>query len=678
MVLCVLISNAIADEGMWTFDNPPLQQLREKYHFEPTAKWLDHLRLSSVRLEDGGSGSFVSGHGLLLTNHHVALQQLQNASNASHDYVRDGFYAATTDAEMKTPDLEVNVLVSMENVTDKVNAAVQPGMSETAAFDARRSVIAGIENQSKQQTHLRSNVVTLYDGGQYWLYCYKRYTDVRLVFAPELQTAFFGGDSDNFTFPRYCLDMAVYRVYEDGKPLETPNHLSWNTHDLAENELVFVSGHPGSTDRSKTMAELIHERDFSDPVSIEGLENMVATDQAFAARGTEQAREVASENYFLQNSEKSAVGKYHGLLDAELMAKKQAEEDDFRRKIDASPACKAEVGHAWQEIEQTVAAIRAHGKERYYRYLRSQLAAEAGAIVKYVAEIKKPDGDRLPYYHEAQLESLRFQLLSPAPIYPDLELARTISGLELSSRKLHADDPWLSIVLDGKSPEAAATQYLSQTKIGDPAFRKQLMDGGVDAVNASTDPLIVLARKLDPMDRAEQRFIETHLTSQSDHAHQQLAKARFAIYGTSTYPNATFTLRLSYGTVRGFPMNGTVSPWKTNLLGLYARNSEFDNAAPWNLTERWKNAQTKLDLATPFDFVADTDITGGNSGSPVVNKNGELVGLVFDGNIDSLAGKFEFDPKHNRTVAVHSAAMIEALRKLYGAEKLADEMQKAG
>ncbi len=673
--LLLTAAAAIADEGMWTFDNPPTKLLQEKYHFTPTQEWLDHVRLSSVRLNDGGSGSFVSPHGLLLTNHHVARHQLQNNSTAEHDYLRDGFYAATPDAEMKSPDLEVNVLVSMENVTSQVNAAARPNMTDKQAFDARKSVIAQIERDSTTKTGLRSDVVTLYQGGEYWLYRYKKYTDVRLVFAPEQQTAFYGGDPDNFTYPRYDLDMAIFRVYDNGKPLETTNYLKWNAKGAEANELVFVSGHPGSTQRLDTLAQLKFERDFVEPALLKLLADRIANFQAYSARGPEQARQAGSMIFGLQNSQKAYIGRYEGLMNPKLMAKKQAEENDFRSKVDANPQWKQEYGAAWEQIAQAEQKGEGRFNQTFYRRSGSQLEATAESIVRYVAEIKKPDGERLPGYHDSQLESLRYRLLSPAPVYLEMEKAGMAGALAFDAKSLPANDPWLTAMLNGKSPEAAAHAWLDGTKLADPAVRKQLLEGGQAAVDASTDPLIVLARQVDPLIREQIKWQEDNIDSVITHAGEELGKARFLVYGKSTYPDATFTLRLSYGAVQGYPMNGTIAPPKTTIYGLYDRAASFDYNGPFYLPSRWKEGRDKLDLSTPLNFVSTTDIIGGNSGSPVINRNAELVGLIFDGNIESLPGDFEYDGEKNRAVAVHSAAMIEALRKLYGAGQLANELQ---
>jgi len=440
---------ALADEGMWTFDNPPLKQLKEKYGFVPTKEWLDHVRLSSVRLNDGGSGSFVSPHGLLLTNHHVARGQLQKNSTPQHDYLRDGFYAATEAQEMKSPDLEVNVLMSMENVTPRIAEAVKGAKTPEAEFAARRAAIAAIERESLEKTGLRSDVVTLYQGGEYWLYRYKKYTDVRLVFAPEQQTAFFGGDPDNFTYPRYDLDMALFRVYENGTPIDSPDYLRWNPKGAADNDLVFVSGNPGSTSRMDTMAQLEYLRDVHDPILLKMLRQRIAALEKYSAEGSSQALQATSQIFFLQNSVKAYQGMYQGLMDKKIMDKNAQEEADFKARVMANPQWKAEYGSAWSDIAEAEHKQAGRTTERYYRAMDSGLATIAMQIVQYVAEVKKPDGERLPGYHDSQLQSLRFQLFSPAPIYPGMEIARMTGALKFDLAGAGPDDPFLKTILKG-------------------------------------------------------------------------------------------------------------------------------------------------------------------------------------------------------------------------------------
>jgi len=664
-----------AEEGMWTFDNPPLKQLADKYNFHPTQVWLDHLRLSSVRLNDGGSGSFVSPNGLLLTNHHVARGQLQKNSTAEHDYLHDGFYAVTPDQEMKSPDLEVNVLVAMQDVTARVQGAAKGISDEARALKARDAEIAAIEKESKDKTGLRSDVVSLYQGGEYWLYQYKAYTDVRLVFAPEQQAAFFGGDPDNFTYPRYDFDMALFRVYDNGKPLHTENYLKWSAKGAAPGELIFISGHPGSTQRDDTVSELLMERDLTGPAITEYFQRRIAAAQAFAAQGPEQARLVGSTIFGLQNSLKVYLGRAEALAAPSILAKKKAEEADFRAKVAANPEWQKAYGDAWSLIDAVEKKASPQLKAMIFRRTDSRLFGIARQIVQYVVEVKKPDSERLDGYHDAQLESLRFQLLSPAPIYNSTEKLNMTTALNLATEKLGKNDEYLVKLLDGADINTFINSVVDGTKLSDVAVRKALLDGGEAAVAASTDPMIAAARRTDPLAREYRRWQHDEIESALTAAGEKLGKARFLVYGKDAYPDATFTLRLSYGTVEGYPYNGTIAPPFTTFYGLYDRAASFSNKPPFNLTAKEETGRDKLDLATPLNFVSTGDIIGGNSGSPVVNRDGELVGLIFDGNIESLAGDFVYDGSKNRAVAVHSAGMIEGLRKLYGAGALADELQ---
>ena len=665
---------AHAEEGMWTFDNPPLQQLAAKYNFHPTQEWLDHLRLSSVRLNDGGSGSFVSPDGLLLTNHHVARGQLQKNSTAQHDYVRDGFYAATPDQELKSPDLEVNVLVGMQDVTARVQNAARGITDDAKALQARDAEIAAIEKESKDKTALRSDVVSLYNGSEYWLYQYKAYTDVRLVFAPEEQAAFFGGDPDNFTYPRYDFDMALFRVYDNGKPLHTKNYLKWSAKGAVPGELIFISGNPGATSRQDTVAELIAERDVREPAMVEYLRRRIAVAQQFAKQGPEQARLVANTIFGLQNSLKVYVGREQALSDKAILAKKQSEEDDLRARVAANPDWQKQYGDAWDAIARAEDLAKPELKKQIFRRTDSQLFTIALTIVQYVAEIRKPDAERLPQFHEAGLESLRFQTLSPAPIYPSTEKLFMANALNLAQQKLGPNDAYVNAILQGGDVDKTIGALVDGTKLRDPAFRKSLLDGGEAAVQASTDPMIVAARRLDPVWRAAYQYRRDNIDSVLEAAGEKLGKARFAVYGKNAYPDATFTLRLSYGTVDGYPYNGTIAPPFTTFYGLFDRAASFSNRPPFNLAPKEEAARDKLNLATPLDFVSTGDIIGGNSGSPVVNRAGELVGLIFDGNIESLAGDYVYDGTKNRAVAVESIGIIEGLRKIYGLGALADEL----
>lgn len=671
--ICVQVP---ADEGMWTFDNPPTKQLKERYGFTPTQEWLDHVRLSSVRFNDGGSGSFVSPHGLALTNHHVAFGQLQKVSTPQKDYVKDGFYARTQADELKCPDLELNVLMSMKDVTARVLSVLKPGLNDKEALDARKAEIAKIEKESLDTTGLRSDVISLYQGGEYWLYRYKKYTDIRLVFAPERQIAFFGGDPDNFTYPRYDLDMALFRVYENDKPIDTPQYLKWNARGAADGELVFVSGNPGSTSRLDTLAQIENTRDYYLPARLKILNTQLQALRRYASGGAEQERQAANQIFGIENSVKALTGMYNGLLDKSLVEKRRKEETEFRNLVAGKPEWKSQYASAWDEIAQAEKKLVSRLNEARYRSVgRSRLANLALNIVQYVAEVKKPDGVRLDGFHDSQIESLRFRLLSPAPVYPHLEVAMLGLALTQAQEELGPNDPFVKAALEGGAPRDTAEKLVAGTKLGDVAFRKALVEGGEAAVAASTDPMIVMARRIDPPAREIRKWVEDNIDSVETSAGEKIGKARFAAYGKSTYPDATFTLRLSYGTVKGYPMNGTIAPPFTTLYGLYDRANSFSQKPPFDLPQRFAERKDRLDLSTPVNTVNTCDIIGGNSGSPVINRQAELVGLIFDGNIEGLVGDYVYNETNNRAVAVHTGVMIEALRKVYDAGALADELE---
>jgi hypothetical protein len=673
--LVLFASTALrADEGMWTFDRPPVQAIQQRYGFNVTKEWLDHLRLSSVRFPEG-SGSFVSPTGLVLTNHHVALEQLQKISTPQKNYVAAGFYAKTRGEELKSADAELDVLMSTEDVSGRVaNAAAKTANAE-AALNARKAEIARIEKDCVDATKLRCDVVSLYQGAQYWLYRYRKYTDVRLVFAPEQQMAFFGGDPDNFTYPRHDLDFAIFRVYENDQPVRTTNYLKWNAKGAADQEPVFVTGHPGSTDRDDTVAELETERDVIYPASVKVVSRRIGALRKYSSLGAEQARQANSRIFSLENALKAYTGEYNGLMDPKILQKKTADEKALRDQIAKKPEWQKEYGSAWTAIQRAQDIRRRQYKTERFAQLRGSSLAPLGLLfVQYAAEIGKPDPERIDGYHEAQLPTLKFQLSSPAPYYPALEQALLADSLQESLEELGPADPFVKAALGGKSPEDAAAALINGTKLGDQAFRKQLLEGGAAAINASNDPLIVLGRALDPISRAAKKTLDREVNGVASAAREKIGQARFAVYGTSAYPDATFTLRLSYGKVAGFPMNGTKAPYKTTFAGLYDRSAGFDNKPPFQLAPRFVEKRPQVDMSTPLDFVTTNDIIGGNSGSPVVNRAGELVGLIFDGNIDSLVGRFVYDEEKNRAVAVHAGAIVHALRIIYDAAPLADEL----
>ena len=667
---------ARADEGMWTFDNPPLKQWKERYNFEPTKEWLDNVRLASVRLNDGGSGSFVSPDGLLMTNQHVASGQLSKVSTREHDYTKNGFYARTAAEELKCPDLEINVLVSFEDVTKRVQAAVRADASGAQAAEQRKAEMAAVERESNEKTGLRSDVVTLYSGGEYWLYRFKKYTDIRLVFAPEEQIAFFGGDYDNFTYPRYDLDFAFFRVYENDKPLKTANYFRWSKSGAAEGEFVVAPGNPGSTNRMLTLAQLKYQRDVGNPLQMQVWTSRRDALARYAAAGEEQARRAQSARRSLENSIKRLVGQQEGLHNARSFARKEEDERKLLAEIARRPELQGRYAPAWAQLEAAYKELPAMAKRLAFTTLApSRLGTIASQLVRYAEETPKPNSQRLDEFRENRLESLKLTLLSPAPVYPDLEEAVLSAWLEEARKTLGADDPFVRAALEGSTPAEAARRAVAGTKLADVSFRKSLLEGAA-AVAKSDDPLVALARRVEPLYRELRAWNEQHILSVETGAGQKIAEARFAVYGKSVYPDATFSLRLSYGCVLGYEEDTTLVPYKTTFFGLYERARSFDEKPPYELPARWREGRDKLDLSTPFNFVYTADTIGGNSGSPVINRAAEIVGLNFDSNIQKLPNRYWYvdDPEGGRAVAVHSAAMIEALRKMYDAGKLADEL----
>lgn len=664
------------DEGMWTFDNLPVKLLKERYGFEPKQDWTDHLRLSSVRFNDGGSGAFVSKDGLVLTNHHVALGQLQKMSTPKNDYVKNGFFAKSAKEEIKCPDLEVNVLVSMENVTDSVLKAIDPKAADKIKNEQRKAEISRITKASTDQSGLRSDVVELYQGGEYWLYRYKKYTDMRLVMAPEIQAAFYGGDPDNFTYPRYALDFAFFRVYENGKPAKIEHWLKWSKDGAADGELVFVTGHPGRTDRLDTVAQLEYARDYGLPLYLRMANMLRADSYAYAKLGAEQERRSKDRIFGIENALKAVGGEYEGLKDPVLFKGLKEKEDALRRAAANSDdaAAKAATG-SWDKI---AAAQKKAGERRlqntFRRYDAVKLASIANTIVRMSAELAKPNEKRWEEFRESNLESLKFRLFSPAPVYPDMDEFLLTKALEHARAELGERDEFVMAALGGKEPAEKAKELVSGTKLADVAERKRLVEGGRAAVEASKDPFIVWARGLEDVYREQRKWNEDEIESVVVAEGNRIAKARFSVYGKSTYPDATFTLRMSYGKVSGYELGTTLVAPFTTFHGLYDRALGHSEKPPFDLAPRVKAAKGKLNLDAKMNFVTTNDIIGGNSGSPIVNAKGEYVGLVFDGNIQSLVGRYAYDDARNRTVAVHSSGIIEAMRSIYGMGKLADEV----
>jgi hypothetical protein len=676
-----------ADEGMWLFNNPPLKQLKDKYQFEPSAQWLEHLQKASVRFNSGGSGSFVSPNGLVITNHHVGANTLQKMSDEQHNYLRDGFYALKPENEVKSTDLELNILMSIEDVTARVNAAVRPGMAAAQAGLAREAEVAAIEKESKDKTGLRSDVVSLYQGGVYHLYRYKRYDDVRLVFAPEQQIAFYGGDPDNFEYPRFNLDICIFRAYENGQPAKIEHYLKWNANGPADGELTFVSGSPGWTDRQLTVDELAVRRDREVPNWLGMFNRREVLLTAWSQRSFENARRARADLYGDQNNRKRYEGYVAALLDPEIWRALEQRERKLREAMGRDAALKSTAA-AYDRIKGAQVELgRIAPRYDYFEQERPITVGYRGPRMAYgtlfkfarlltraIDERAKPNGDRLPMFRDSGRESLELGLFSAEPVHDDYEILRLTDSLTDFAARFGANDSFVKQFLAGKSPRARATELVTGTKLKDVAFRKTLYGKDASALTAAHDPMLDFARMIEPPAQQIRKSYEAQQEIKKQ-AYTDIAKARFVMEGTNTYPDATFTLRLSYGTVRGYEEDGKPVPPFTNVEGLYQRAADHNDTPPFDLPQRWVDRKSALSPQTKFNFVSDADIIGGNSGSPVVNKANEFVGIIFDGNIQSLGLDCVFSDKQARAVSVDSAAIIEALRKVYDANALADELE---
>ncbi len=672
MALVALSVSAFADEGMWLFNQFPKDKVQSKYGVTVDQKLLDHLRLSSVRV--GASGSFVSSKGLILTNHHVVLGCVQNVSSPEHDYVNNGFYAKSNDEEKKCPGAEANVLLKIEDVTPKVRAAIQAAPDSPEGNRQRKAELVRLENECSKQSGNNCQSVTLYGGAQYNLYQYKKYTDVRLVFAPEFQIGFFGGDPDNFTYPRYCLDVGFFRVYENGQPAETPDYLRWSREGVKDRDVVFVSGNPARTERLLTVAELENFRDVGYPFNLKRLESAIAALKDHMAKSAENERASKDTLFGFENSYKSIKGQESGLMDARLMAEKRDDERKLREAIAKDPAKRAQYGDIFDRIAGAIKIARTTFVRRAMvdgGPMGSTLFRMARNVVRLPEEKAKPEDQRLREYSGSALRSLENRMYAATPVTPAEEVVLLANYFRALIAELGAADPITKSVLAGRTPQAAAEYYVGHSKLADPAERKRLA-ASVEVSRSSDDSMVALARLLDPEARKLRKDYEDKVESVLNAAKPKLAEARFAVYGPGEPPDATFTLRLSYGQVRGYEDSaGKAIPYATKFDGLYRRAT---GEMPYVLPKSWIAAKGDLNLNTPFDFVSTADIVGGNSGSPTVNAKGEIVGLIFDGNIESLPNSFVYTETQARAVHVASQAILEALRKVYHAQRLLEEI----
>jgi hypothetical protein len=670
---------AAADEGMWTFDNPPTAAIEKATGVKLDAPWLKHVRESTVRLETGCTGSFISSDGLILTNHHCAEDCIAQNSSEGNDLVAAGYLAGSREKELKCQEDAVSVLVSTEDVTAKV-AAATAGVAPDKMVEARRAALTKLEQACEEASKkakggpLKCERVTLYQGGQYWLYKYRRYEDVRLVFAPERDIAAFGGDPDNFQFPRWCLDMSILRAYEDGKPAKTPTHLRFNWAGAQPGDPVFVSGHPGNTDRLLTSAQLQTQRDKFLPFWLLRFSELRGRMIQYSKTGEEARRTTEAYLNSVENAIKVRRNQFAALLDPALLENAARKEAALKDAIAGKPGFEgtgdaygriAEAQQAWRRILVPYTFIEGGAA------FNSQLFQHARTLVRAAAERTKPNEQRLPEFTDARLAAVEQGLKADAPVYPGLESLRLSFGLERMREWLGPDDALVRQVLGNDSPEELANRAVQQSTLADPAARMALYQGGQAAIDASQDPMIRLAAAVDPRARELRKTFETEVEGPVARAQEEIAKARFAAYGTSIYPDATFTLRLSYGAMKGWNENGTeVRPW-TEISRAFERAT---GEPPFRIPPRWMAAKDRLDPATRANFTTNNDIIGGNSGSPMLDAKGEIVGLAFDGNVHSIAGSYWFDERMNRTVGVHPAYIRAALEKVYDAKALLAEI----
>ena len=666
-----------ADEGMWTFDHFPASKVKARYGFAPDQAWLDQVRNSAVRLTSGCSASVVTKEGLVLTNHHCVVVCEQTLSTAEHDYVAQGFLTHARSEERQCPGMQAEILRQISDVTQRVQSAIAAGDPKDA-IKSRDAATARIADEACQgDATSRCQVVSLYQGGQYKLYKYRKYSDVRLVFAPEFAVSFFGGDPDNFNFPRYCLDSAFVRLYENGQPAQTGTHLKWRRTAPAAGEVVFVAGNPGSTSRLDTRAQLEMQRDWQIPIRQLVRSELRGRLSEYAQLGVEQKRTSADILFLLENSFKAFYGQERALLDPSFFARLVREKNELRTRVTGNPQLAAQVADPWKQIDAAIDSYQqiflAHDFLEARAGSISQLFGYARTLVRGAAERSKPSAERLRGFADSDLPLLEKELLDPRPVYPDLERIALTLWLLKTREYLTVDDPQVRHLLGTESPEARAEQLVSGTHLADPKVREALWRGGATAVEAADDPLIRLVRDTDADARALRTRYEQEVEGPITRAQEKLARARFKVYGDAVYPDATFTLRLSYGSVEGWTYHGeTVAPF-TDFGGLYARAT---GSEPFRLPQRWLDAKNRIDPKTPFDVSTNNDIIGGNSGSPLLDSEGRVVGAIFDGNIHSLGGEFGFDPRLNRSIAVLTAAIGPALRNVYALPALVDELER--
>ncbi len=678
--LMLMPFTVFSDEGMWTIDNFPSDRIAEKYGVEINDEWLRSTQLATTRLENGCTGSFASPDGLVLTNNHCTWGCIRNLSSEERNLSDEGFLAASRNQELQCPGQQVSVLMDFDDVTSVVMAATQD-LTDAEANKARKAKLTDLESECEDSSGgtLNCEAVALYNGGQYFIYKYKRYTDVRLVFAPELDIAAFGGDPDNFNFPRWSLDMSFLRVYEDGSPASTPHFLKWRKEGPQKAELVFISGHPGSTNRMLTMAQLRMLRD--EVYQLWLLRNTELRGRMLIWQNTspEAARIVQQNILGIENGIKVVRNRLKALLNEEMMAEKTREELAMRASVDGDAKLRAAYGDAWDLINAAVEARRNMYVEHLFieagAGLMGDLYGYAKTIVRGTAERELPNNQRMRNYTDAALPQVEQRLLAARPIDKGYDKLRLTFSLDKMREWLGPDSKYVHMILGNDAPDTIADALVDKTRLADAAYRKELWDGGIEAVKASDDPMIRLALSVDEDGRALHKRYEDEVEAPLTRGEEKIADAHFQLYGTDKYPDATFTLRVTYGAVEGWKERGEMVAPFTQTRRLFERAT---GNRPFKLPASWVDAKENLNPDTPFNFVATLDITGGNSGSPIIAADGALVGLAFDGNIHSIAGNYWFDESMNRAVGLDTTIILEALSTVYGADHLVEELTVVG
>ena len=663
---------------MWTFEYPPIDYFESEYGFTPDEDWFDHVRMAALKFATYCTASFVSEDGLVMTNHHCARQNVTKVTQEGEDLHKNGFISYTLEDERLVPGLFVDQLVYFQDVTDEIYDAMEEGNTEDEKLAIKTRMIEEIETRVAEETELEVSITPLYEGGRYSLYGYKRYNDVRLVFAPEAQMGSFGGDPDNFTYPRYSLDFSFFRVYDDnGEPLKTDHYYKWSDNGAEVNEPVFVVGNPGSTNRLKTVAQLEYSRDITYPRTLELIKGLIETYESLLESEPERELELKDRLLNFLNSQKAYTGMLKGLRDPILMQRKRDFENNFKSAVQSDEELNEKYGDLWEKIEEIRSELSKISNKRFAlrmsRFTTPRYFFIAEELINIAEELKKPENERDELYVGEELD-LSIESMMPEDFDYEMNKKLLKQKIKILSENLGDDNELLQKMTGGRTGDEAVDYILSNSSLTNADDMKELVAEGPDAILSGDDPFIyfILTTK-ETSEELDTKVDE--LTEFEDTYNEKLGRALFEVYGTSIPPDATFTLRISDGVVKSFPYNGTIAPAYTTFYGMYDRYYSFNKEFPWSLPERWENPSEDFDLSTKFNFITTNDLTGGSSGSAMINKDAEVVGIAFDGNIQGLPGNFIYRTEENRAVGVHSSGMMEVLEKIYNLNRISEELK---